>query len=474
MDQDHDWSTWLAIRPGQEGLQARRGCGVDGISPRFFGCEGWSHLDEATGRVGVIGQWPGSTCLTVRVMTTPHYVIVDGSNLATEGRMVPSLAQLEAAVQAYRDEDPAATIIVVVDATFGHRIDPGEKPTYDDAIDHGELLTPPAGAVGRGDGFILKIADKANAVILSNDSFQEFHGEYPWLFDAGRLVGGKPVPPIGWVFTPRSPVRGPKSRAATAKQGRAVPAKKLVVTLPEGVTPTIGDVITPPDAPAKRSARRQPARRGNEETVATTAPEDVVAAPAPKKRASKKASTPIADAASVTEAPPEVPAEARAPKKRASKKAVAPAVAAPEEAVAAPAPKKRASKKAAPVVKVAPEPQPEPETSKKRAPKKRADAPERVAPAPKAVNDAVPFLTFVTTYPIDAPVEGEVVSFTSHGAMVAVELGDGATVTCYAPTKNLGDPDAKSAKAVVTLGERYTFTVRGLDPARRVAELALS
>jgi len=142
--------------------------------------------------------------------------------------------------------------------------------------------------------------------------------------------------------------------------------------------------------------------------------------------------------------------------------------------VAAPAPKKRASKKAAPVVEVAPEPQPEPETPKKRAPKKRADVAERVAPAPKAVNDAVPFLTFVTTYPIDAPVEGEVVSFTSHGAMVAVELGDGATVTCYAPTKNLGDPDAKSAKAVVTLGERYTFTVRGLDPARRVAELALS
>jgi hypothetical protein len=48
--------------------------------------------------------------------------------------------------------------------------------------------------------------------ILSNDSFQEFHGEQNWLFDEGRLIGGKPVPHIGWVFVPRVPVRGPLSR----------------------------------------------------------------------------------------------------------------------------------------------------------------------------------------------------------------------------------------------------------------------
>jgi hypothetical protein len=399
-------------------------------------------------------------------MTTPHYVIVDGSNLATEGRTAPSLSQLDAAVQAYRDEDPTATIIVVVDATCGHRIDPSEKATYDDAIDHGELLTPPAGAVGRGDGFILKIAHKANAVILSNDSFQEFHGDYPWLFDAGRLIGGKPVPPIGWVFTPRSPVRGPKSRAATAKQGRAVSAKKLVVALPEGVTPTIGDVITPPDAPARRAARRQPARRVHDETPAALPEAEVPAPSTPKKRAAKKAAASVVANAPTTD----LAVAAPAPKKRASKK-VAPGVADVVEVTAPIAPKKRVAKKVVAEPIVAGEP--EPLVPKKRTTKKRVAAPEGTAPAPKVVNDAVPFLTFVTTYPIDAPVEAEVVSFTSHGAMVAVSLGDGATVTCYAPTKNLGDGAAKSAKSVVTLGERYTFTVRGLDPARRVAELAL-
>ena len=41
-------------------------------------------------------------------------------------------------------------------------------------------------AVGRGDAFVLGIADKAGSTVLSNDSLQEFHGEYEWLFE--RIV----------------------------------------------------------------------------------------------------------------------------------------------------------------------------------------------------------------------------------------------------------------------------------------------
>ena len=62
---------------------------------------------------------------------------------------------------------------------------------------------------------MLQIADKASATVLSNDSFQEFHGTYDWLFDDGRLIGGKPVRNVGWVFVMRTPVRGPTSRRAT-------------------------------------------------------------------------------------------------------------------------------------------------------------------------------------------------------------------------------------------------------------------
>ena len=141
-----------------------------------------------------------------------HYVVVDGSNIATEGRSLPSLRQLDEAVRAFLAEHPADQLTVVVDATFGHRIDASERDEYEAAVLAGELVSPPAGAIGRGDAFVLQIADKANAMILSNDSFQEFHGTYGWLFDEGRLMGGKPVPGLGWVFLLRTPVRGPASR----------------------------------------------------------------------------------------------------------------------------------------------------------------------------------------------------------------------------------------------------------------------
>lgn len=146
-------------------------------------------------------------------MIRPH-VVVDGSNIATEGRSTPSLRQLDEAVRAFMAEHPSDIVTVVVDATFGHRIDPSERAEFDDAVSSGELITAPAGAIGRGDAFILQIADKADATILSNDSFQEFHGQHEWLFDEGRLVGGKPIPGVGWVFLLRTPVRGPASRRA--------------------------------------------------------------------------------------------------------------------------------------------------------------------------------------------------------------------------------------------------------------------
>jgi Zc3h12a-like Ribonuclease NYN domain len=159
----------------------------------------------------------------------PRHVVVDGSNIATEGRSHPSLKQLDEAVRAFMTEHADHTVTVVVDATFGHRIEKSEVAAFDSAIDANELVCPPAGAIGRGDAFVLQIADKADAMILSNDSFQEFHGEYEWLFDEGRLMGGKPVPHVGWVFVLRTPVRGPTSRRAlrgVKKSGTAASKKR--------------------------------------------------------------------------------------------------------------------------------------------------------------------------------------------------------------------------------------------------------
>jgi hypothetical protein len=139
--------------------------------------------------------------------------------LATEGRTSPSLKQLHEAVLSFMNEYPDTKVTVVVDATFGHRIDKREVAEFNDAIDNNELVSPPAGAVGRGDGFVLTIAKKIGATVVSNDSYQEFHSEHPWLFDGGRLMGGKPVPLVGWVFIDRLPVR-PSAAKSVKKASR--------------------------------------------------------------------------------------------------------------------------------------------------------------------------------------------------------------------------------------------------------------
>jgi hypothetical protein len=188
-------------------------------------------------------------------------VVVDGSNIATEGRSLPSLSQLDEAVQAYQGEHPDDTVIVVVDATFGHRIDQAERRAFEEAEAAGELVSPPAGAIGRGDRFLLQIADRTGATVLSNDSFQEFHGEYGWLFEHGRLLGGKPVPGVGWIFTPRTPVRGPKSRVAVRESKRGsgekkVPEKRVNKKAAKAIAEATADAIVPSSGPKRNRSRR--------------------------------------------------------------------------------------------------------------------------------------------------------------------------------------------------------------------------
>ena len=281
----------------------------------------------------------------------PHHVVVDGSNLATEGRERPSLRQLNDAVLSYMQEDPDALVTVVVDATFGHRIDPKEVAEFDEAINNNELVAPPAGAIGRGDAFVLSIANKVNAVILTNDSYQEFHAQYPWLFDEGRLVGGKPVPHIGWVFVKRLPVRGPISRKVTAQ--------------------------------AKKPAR------------ATTS----VAANQPMP---------------VPTAPPPGPA-------------------------------------------VAP----------KRAPQPKAAVAEEVPAKTTTVNDLVSFLTFVEHHPVGSTVSATVHHYSSHGAYVQM-----VDVMGYVPLRLMADPQPRSAREFMKLGETVELVVQGFIADKRSIDLA--
>jgi hypothetical protein len=191
---------------------------------------------------------------------------------------------------------------------------------------------------------------------------------------------------------------------------------------------------------------------------------EVAKAPAKKKTAAAKKDT-AAKKSAVT--------KAGSPKKAAAKKGAA------KKASSKKAPEKKAAAKKAPEKKAAPEMKPAPakrSSAKKTAAPVVPDAPgprRRAATPPPAVNAPLSFITFVATYPVGTTVEGEVVSFTSHGAMVDVALPDGGSLHCYIPLSAMGDPPPTKARQMLTKGEVRPFVLSSLDPPRRVAELSL-
>ncbi len=415
---------------------------------------------------------------------------MDGSNIATEGRSTPSLAQLDAAIRAFLEEYPELTtgdVTVVVDATFGHRIDPSERAEFDQAVAHGEIIAPPAGAVGRGDGFILRIAEKSDAIVLSNDSFQEFHGERPWLFDSGRLIGGKPVPGVGWVFTPRTPVRGPRSRSATRRSGSDGAAVDEGETTraaagPRGRRRRAGgpvdrDTVEVPEAGngvARRAATTSTRRAAGTSTGATGKTGKSAGATG---KEGKAAATNAVKAGRPAKAPKPAMAAAKATKPAKATRAASAAkpASAAKATKAAKGTKARPSSAAAAAGKASSDRPAAKKRAKREASSARSTTAAKGAPAAARAgdgatgNDPLTFLNFVAEHPIGSTLEGTVVAFTSHGAYVDVE-----GMQAHVPLRGLGSPPPQRARHVLGKGERRRFVLVSLDAPRRRAELALA
>ena len=458
-------------------------------------------------------------------MATNH-VVVDGSNLATEGRTTPSLAQLEEAVASYLEEHPDTDVVVVVDATFEHRMDTKDRDRLKEAELNGEVVAPPAGTVGRGDAFILRIAKRTGGIVLSNDSFQEFHGEHPWLFEEGRLVGGKPVPGVGWIFTPRNPVRGPKSRAATAATRRNAPAKvpaaKLGLTRPDGSKPKVGDTATPTlivGASAEPMRAYALAKELGLDTKGLKELASLVKVSFPSHSSTLTAEQVTKVRAKASEPPPveKIRAYALAKELGLENKALkdvaagvgivvashsstieGPDADAIRDAVANPAPepnarrpRRRGGRRGGgggdSSTKAESDSTPSKDTSAEKRPgrgtKAKASGGTKAAAATKATkskatkddsaNEPLALVSFVANHGIGSEVDGVVASFTSHGAMVDVEISDGTIFHCYAPKERLGSPPPAKARDVLSRSEQRRFKVVAIDTARRMAELEL-
>src|SRR6266511_1323783 len=95
-----------------------------------------------------------------------QHVIVDGSNIATEGRDLPSLTQLDEAVQAFIREYEPEILTVVVDASFPNRIARSEQKVYEEAHSAGESdrerrrLHPADRRPGGGDGAVERLVSR--------------------------------------------------------------------------------------------------------------------------------------------------------------------------------------------------------------------------------------------------------------------------------------------------------------------------
>jgi hypothetical protein len=359
----------------------------------------------------------------------------------------------------------------VVDASFEHRIDEAERETLREAMLNGEVVSPPAGAIGRGDAFVLRIAERTGAVVLSNDSFQEFHGQHPWLFDEGRSSaasrcrgwGGSSRPPAH----PRAPrAAPPRPRRGSKKDPESAPAKaaelakaakKAAKRSTKKVAPVV-DTTWPiiPSAAARRRARG-PATRGSGRSRLVERHQRGGrrgARPAPTVKVAKGFEEEGRDRPRRTPHPrsrrrrrPERPRrQSRGPAKKARGQ---------EGAGQEGAPAKKAGGQeggAGDEVGAGQEVDGQ-EGAARGAGGVRTPPKRRSATPPPAVNAPLSFITFVATYPVGTTVEGEVVSFTSHGAMVDVALPDGGSLHCYIPLSAMGDPPPTKARQVLTKGD---------------------
>src|SRR2546430_14979469 len=110
-----------------------------------------------------------------------RHLVVDGSNIATEGRSTPSLSQLDEAVRAFQREFPdVESVTVVVDASFPNRLDQAELATFEEARAHGEVGPPPAGAIGRGGALLPPIAAEPGAPRVAHGPFREVPRHPEW------------------------------------------------------------------------------------------------------------------------------------------------------------------------------------------------------------------------------------------------------------------------------------------------------
>jgi hypothetical protein len=133
-----------------------------------------------------------------RLLRPGESLVVDGANLrghckGHEGKPCTNPLPVQVLLQLLKDRDEwqktatgGAKCIIIVDASLRHHVD--DAQAFEKLMRAYEVIQAPAGTPA--DPFILKEADRMQAVVLSNDKRMrtEHAGQYSWLSDDTRFI----------------------------------------------------------------------------------------------------------------------------------------------------------------------------------------------------------------------------------------------------------------------------------------------
>ena len=107
-------------------------------------------------------------------------IVVDGANVAyleqaETGK--PQVSNLRAVHRALQDHGYQP--IVIIDASLIHEVD--DRQQLEDFLDDPDVQQAPSQT--DADYFVLETADRLDAQVVSNDEYNRYKDEYPWIED---------------------------------------------------------------------------------------------------------------------------------------------------------------------------------------------------------------------------------------------------------------------------------------------------
>jgi len=109
-----------------------------------------------------------------------NVVVIDGANVAYEERSAGGKPKLSNLLRVRGElEERGFEAIILVDASLKYDIDDQEQ--LEKLIQSQQVRQVPAGT--DADYFIIQFADQLDALIVTNDRYKDYAGQYPWIPD---------------------------------------------------------------------------------------------------------------------------------------------------------------------------------------------------------------------------------------------------------------------------------------------------